>query len=37
MSSSGHRRNILTRHYRREGIGVAIGKDGKVLVTQNFC
>ena len=37
MSSTGHRRNILTRHYRREGIGVAIGKDGKVLVTQNFC
>lgn len=37
MSSTGHRRNILTRHYLREGIGVAIGKDGKVLVTQNFC
>lgn len=37
MSSPGHRRNILTRHYRREGIGVAIGQDGKVLVTQNFC
>jgi uncharacterized protein YkwD len=37
MGSSGHRRNILTRHFRREGIGVAIGKDGKVLITQNFC
>ena len=37
MSSPGHRRNILTRHFWREGIGVAIGKDGKVLVTQNFC
>jgi len=37
MTSPGHRRNILTRHFRREGIGVAIGKDGKVLVTQNFC
>lgn len=37
MTSSGHRRNIQTRHYRQEGIGVAIGKDGKVLVTQNFC
>jgi uncharacterized protein YkwD len=37
MTSPGHRRNILTRHYRQEGIGVAVGKDGKVLVTQNFC
>ncbi|MFA6498447.1 MAG: CAP domain-containing protein [Desulfurivibrionaceae bacterium] len=37
MTSPGHRRNILTRHYRREGIGVAIGKNGKVLITQNFC
>lgn len=37
MESPSHRRNILTRHYRREGIGVAIGADGKVLTTQNFC
>ena len=37
MTSPSHRRNILTRHYRREGIGVAIGKNGKVLITQNFC
>lgn len=37
MTSAGHRRNIQTRHYRQEGIGVAIGKDGKVLFTQNFC
>jgi uncharacterized protein YkwD len=37
MTSSSHRQNILTRHYRREGIGVAIGKNGKVLITQNFC
>lgn len=37
MSSTGHRRNILTHHYRREGVGIAIGRDGKVLVTQNFC
>lgn len=37
MTSPGHRRNILTRYFRREGIGVAIGRDGKVLVTQNFC
>ncbi|MDG4474931.1 CAP domain-containing protein [Thiovibrio frasassiensis] len=37
MTSPSHRRNILTRHYRREGIGIAIGKNGKVLITQNFC
>lgn len=37
MTSPGHRQNILTPHFRREGIGIAIGKDGKVLVTQNFC
>lgn len=37
MTSPSHRRNILTRHFRREGIGVAIGADGKVLTTQNFC
>lgn len=37
MASPSHRRNILTRYFQREGIGVAVGKDGKVLVTQNFC
>jgi uncharacterized protein YkwD len=37
MKSPGHRRNILTPHWRHEGIGVAIGKDDKVYVTQNFC
>ena len=37
MSSSGHRHNILTRHYDRTGIGVAIAGDGKVYITQMFC
>ncbi|MCG2823666.1 MAG: CAP domain-containing protein [Desulfobulbaceae bacterium] len=37
MTSAGHRRNILTPYFRQEGIGVAIGKDGKVMATQNFC
>ena len=37
MMSAGHRRNILTPYFQQEGIGIAIGKDGKVLVTQNFC
>jgi uncharacterized protein YkwD len=37
MTSASHRRNILTRYFRQEGIGVAMGKNGKVLITQNFC
>lgn len=37
MTSPSHRRNILTRYFREEGIGVAMGKNGKVLITQNFC
>lgn len=37
MHSSGHRENILTDIYDREGIGVWIAKDDKVYITQNFC
>ena len=37
MNSPGHRENILTASYDKEGIGVYIGKDGKVLVTEDFC
>lgn len=37
MTSKGHRKNILTPHWRNEGIGVAITPDGKVYITQNFC
>ncbi len=37
MNSPGHRKNILTSTYDKEGIGIAIGSDGKVLITQNFC
>lgn len=37
MGSAGHRRNILTGSFRREGIGVAIAADGKVYITENFC
>lgn len=37
MSSRGHRKNILTPHWRHEGIGVEIHPDNKVYVTQNFC
>lgn len=37
ISSQGHRENILTSTYDREGIGVAIASDDKVYITQNFC
>jgi uncharacterized protein YkwD len=37
MKSPGHRRNILTPHWGREGIGVVIAPDDKVYITQNFC
>jgi uncharacterized protein YkwD len=37
MNSAGHRRNILSRDFRQEGIGVHLGQDGMVLVTENFC
>ena len=37
MNSPGHRDNILTDIFDREGIGVEIMQDNKVYVTQNFC
>ena len=37
MDSPGHRANILEPNYDKEGIGVSISDDDKVLVTQNFC
>lgn len=37
MKSPGHRKNILTPHWKREGIGVEISADDKVYITQNFC
>ncbi|MCK9591043.1 MAG: CAP domain-containing protein [Methanoregula sp.] len=37
MNSSGHRENILTPTFDREGIGVAIASDAKVYITENFC
>jgi uncharacterized protein YkwD len=37
MKSPGHRKNILTPHWRSEGIGVSIAPDDKVYITQNFC
>ncbi len=38
MSSAGHRKNILTATYDKEGIGVAISLErNEIYVTQNFC
>ncbi len=37
MDSRGHRKNILTPHWRHEGVGVEIHPDNKIYVTQNFC
>ncbi|AOY80643.2 CAP domain-containing protein [Moorena producens JHB] len=38
MSSPGHRKNILTATYDREGIGVAVSKErNEVYITKNFC
>ena len=37
MNSSGHLENILTPTFDREGIGVAIGLDDKVYITEDFC
>ncbi|HEX9952337.1 MAG TPA: CAP domain-containing protein [Rubricoccaceae bacterium] len=37
LASPGHRRNLLLRHATREGVGVVIGADGQVFVTQLLC
>ena len=37
MNSPGHRENILTGAYDRGGIGVVIGAEESVWITQNFC
>jgi uncharacterized protein YkwD len=37
MKSPGHRKNILTPHWRHEGIGISISPDDRVYITQNFC
>lgn len=37
MNSPGHRENMLQPAWRTEAIGVVVGTDGRVWVTQNFC
>ncbi|WP_426348461.1 CAP domain-containing protein [Alloiococcus sp. CFN-8] len=36
MASEGHRSNILNSNYRRTGIGVVIGTNGKCYISQMF-
>lgn len=36
LESPGHRMNLLSPTYRREGIGVALGTNGTLFVTQNL-
>jgi uncharacterized protein YkwD len=37
MDSEGHREAILKERFTRQGVGVAVGPDGGVWVTQDFC
>jgi uncharacterized protein YkwD len=37
MASPGHKEIILDKDYTRSGVGVAIGSDDKVYITQIFC
>jgi uncharacterized protein YkwD len=37
MNSRGHRGNILTPHWGKEGIGIFIAPSDEVYITQNFC
>jgi uncharacterized protein YkwD len=36
MHSRGHKANILSPHYTEVGVGVAAGKQGALVWTQNF-
>ena len=37
MDSEGHREAVLRPRFARQGVGVAVGPDGGVWVTQEFC
>jgi uncharacterized protein YkwD len=37
MQSAGHRQNIMNPTFDSVGTGVAVSKDEKVYITQNFC
>jgi len=37
MDSPGHREALLKERFTRQGVGVVVGPDGGVWVTQTFC
>ena len=37
MSSKGHKTNILTPYFKRQGIGVVFSDNGRAYITENFC
>lgn len=37
MNSEGHREALLKERFTRQGIGVVVGPDGALYVTQDFC
>lgn len=37
MHSPEHRKNILSKHWDREGIGITYTENGRVYATENFC
>ena len=37
MDSPNHRENILTPHWKQQGIGIEIGPGNKIYITENFC
>jgi uncharacterized protein YkwD len=37
MASPNERKNILSPIWQREGIGISIGPDDRIVVTLNFC
>ncbi|WP_458207455.1 CAP domain-containing protein [Haladaptatus sp. NG-SE-30] len=37
MNSTGHRENLLSENWEREGIGVYYTESGRLFATQNFC
>jgi uncharacterized protein YkwD len=36
MDSPPHRRNALNRRYKKVGVGMAVGDDGRIWVTVLF-
>lgn len=37
MDNPEDRKNILSPHWEREGIGISVGPDDTIYITQNFC